>query len=286
MVKTNTFGDQVPEIKDLVRKPKVEQRIREVLLEILKYLEIKKAEELVEFALSKAKNYSELKQYEKEVHRIFDKNRVTQRIPVKLKNRAKLIFNQIKDYLRGRDILDLGCGDGKVGEIIAQEHSRDVILVDVYEHGNIANLNLPFGLIKQNRKIPFLDNSFDTTLLLTVLHHSNEPMQVLEEAKRVTKNGGQVIIIESIYGVNAYGNLTNEEQRLVNIFLDHFYNRIIHYNEFSKNKVNVPFNFKTIEEWNKLFKDKGFKIVKTHHLGFDQKTVPEYHSLHILEVKK
>ena len=156
-------------------------------------------------------------------------------------------------------------------------------LVDVYEHGNIANVDLPFGLIKQNKQIPFLHDMFDTTLLLTVLHHSDEPLQVLEEARRVTKQGGRVIVLESVYGVDAYGDLTIEEQRLVNIFFDHFYNRIIHYNEFEENKVNVPFNFRTPEQWNELFEQNGFKVVSTTHLGFDQQCVPEYHTLHVLE---
>ena len=257
MVK-NAFGDKNPEIKVLLKNQNVKSYVVKVLNDVLGHLEIKGSKDLIDFTLSKAMNYSALSEYEREVHRELDKKRVTQRIPVKLANRAQLIFEQIRDYLKGRDVLDLGCGDGKVGEIIYNEQSREVILVDVYEHGNIANINLPFGLIKQNKKIPFLDDNFDTTLLLTVLHHSDDPILVLEEAKRVTKNGGRIVIIESVYGVNGYDNLNEDEQRLVNIFFDHFYNRIIHYSEFPENKVNVPFNFRTPEQWNSLFEQLGF----------------------------
>ncbi len=280
----NAFGNKIPEIKTILKNGNVKKYIETTLKEVLTYLEIKEIKELVDFAINNASTYQDISDYEKKVHLMFDKKRGTQRIPVKLSNRAQLMFNQIKNHVKGRDVLDLGCGDGKVGEILQDIHGRDVILVDVYEHGNISNINLPFGLIKQNKKIPFLDSSFDTTLLLTVLHHSDDPVQVLEEARRVTKKGGRVLIIESVYGVEAYGALSEEEQRLANIFFDHFYNRIIHYSDFEENKVNVPFNFQTPQNWNTLFKKEGFSVVNTIELGFDQKTVPEFHTLHVLEV--
>ena len=285
MVK-NAFGDNIPQIKELLKNKEIRDYVEKVLKRVLSHLEIKDVEELIELTISKAMNYTDLNEYETEVHRIFDKKRVTQRIPTKLANRSQLIFEQIKDYLKGHDILDLGCGDGKLGEIIANTQPRQVILVDVYEPGNIANINLPFGLIKQNRKIPFLDDNFDTTLLLTVLHHSDDPIMVLEEAKRVTRKGGRIIIIESVFGVDGYDKLDENEQRLTNIFFDHFYNRIIHYSEFPENKVNVPFNFKKPDQWNKLFIKMGFVIEETKHLGFDQEAVPEYHTLHVIRVNK
>ena len=110
-------------------------------------------------------------------------------------------------------------------------------------------------------------------------------MVVLREARRVTNSEGRIIVLESVYGVKSYGNLNNEHQRLVNIFFDHFYNRIIHYSNFKENKVNVPFNFRTPEYWNSIFKKEKLTVKKTIHLRFDQPVVPEYHTLHILKIK-
>src|SRR3989344_2883624 len=284
-MKKNIFNQKIPEIKELLREQEVREYIEATLLKILSYLEIKNSKELINLVIEKALNYKSLDNYEKEVHLILDGRRVNQRIPEKLSNRAEIIFEQIKPFLKGHDILDLGCGDGRVGDIISKEQPRQVILSDVYEHGNIANIKLPFVRINQSKKIPFPDDSFDTVLLLTVLHHSDDPLVVLREARRVTNSEGRIIVLESVYGVKSYGNLNNEHQRLVNIFFDHFYNRIIHYSNFKENKVNVPFNFRTPEYWNSIFKKEKLTVKKTIHLRFDQPVVPEYHTLHILKVK-
>jgi len=284
-MKINAFKQELPEIKELFADKKVEERIRKTLLEVLNYLEIDNPEEVIEFTLAEAKNYVALADYERNVHQLFDKKRITQRIPVKLFNRAQVIFGQIKDYLQGHQIMDLGCGDGKVGELISKQ-GRHVVLADVYEHGNLSNLNLPFVKIPQNNPIPFDNDMFDTTLILTVLHHSDDPGQVVEEAKRVTKNGGKILVIESVYGVDAYGDLSEEQQRVVNCFFDHFYNRVIHYSEYEENKVNIPLNFQTPPAWEKFFAKHGLLQEKLVHLGFDQPTVPEYHTLHVLKVEK
>ena len=284
-MKKNIFNQKIPEIKELLREQEVREYIEATLLKILSYLEIKNSKELINLVIEKALNYKSLDNYEKEVHLILDGRRVNQRIPEKLSNRAEIIFEQIKPFLKGHDILDLGCGDGKVGDIISKEQPRQVILSDVYEHGNIANIKLPFTRIKKNKKIPSPENSFDTVLVLTILHHSDDPLMVLREAERVTRSGGRIIILESVYGVKSYGNLKKEQQRFVNIFFDHFYNRIIHYSNFKQNKVNIPFNFRTPEDWNILFKKEKLIVKRTVYLGFDQPVVPEYHTLHILEVK-
>ena len=79
--------------------------------------------------------------------------------------------------------------------------------------------------------------------------------------------------------------ITPEQQRRVNIFFDHFYNRVIHYSTDPNSKVNVPYNFNTPERWKKEFADAGLEEEKVVHLGVDQPTVPEYHTLHVLRVK-
>lgn len=283
-MKNNIFGQEIPEIKELLKDRKVKIYVEGFLLKILNYLEVENPKSLIKKVMEEASNYKNLKDYEKKIHLIFDKNKITQSIPNKLMNRSEIIFDQIKSFLKGYDIFDFGCGDGKVGELISKEQSRHVLLSDIYENGNIKNIGLPFIKIKQNQKIPFPDKSFDTILLLTVLHHSDNPFKVIKEAKRITRKGGKIIVLESVYGVKDYGNLTNEQQRLVNIFFDHFYNRIIHFNNFKENKVNVPFNFKTPEDWKKFFRKLNLSIEKMVFLGFDQPIVPEYHVLYVMKI--
>lgn len=282
----NSFNVDIPEIHDIFEEENVELHIRKTLRDVLSYLDVSNPEKVVEYTIQNAKTTKKLSEYERNVHRLFDQKRIIQGIPAKLEKRAGLIFRQIKDYIQGHQILDLGCGDGEVGELISKQ-GREVILADTYRNGNISNLDMPFVKVKQTSSLPFDENLFDSTLLVTVLHHSNNPDKLLSEVTRVTKPNGRVIVIESVYGVKKYGGgLTTEQQRRVNIFFDHFYNRVIHYSRFEENKVNVPFNFCTPNEWKVIFAKHGLKQHKVVHLGFDQPTVPEYHTLHVLEVRK
>ncbi|MDO8626917.1 MAG: hypothetical protein Q7K42_00495, partial [Candidatus Diapherotrites archaeon] len=106
-------------------------------------------------------------------------------------------------------------------------------------------------------------------------------------AKRVTKKDGRIIVVESVYGLKDYDpGLEFGQQLLLNVFFDHFYNRIIHYSEYAENKINVPFNFQTPQNWKKFFAKNGLRQEEVIMLGFDQPTVPEYHTLHILKVEK
>ena len=117
----------------------------------------------------------------------------------------------------------------------------------------------------------------------------------MKDVARLTKVGGRVLVIESVYGVDGkqlpaemqkkiteYLSLSAEQQRIVNVFFDHFYNRIISYNPNPATKVNVPFNFNTPENWQKLFAQQGLEQERVVHLGLDQPLAPEYHTLHVL----
>ncbi len=298
MVK-NSFGLRTYEIKEVFRNKDVEAYIRKTFAFVLKHLGIssKRQSEIINSCLDLAKNYNNITEYERDAHKIIQREGVIKKIPHKLSGRSTLIYKQIKPHVIKGKILDLGCGNGKVGDFLAKEKNI-VHLTDVYKHSHINNLDLEFKLFGQGEKIPFTNNTFDTTLLLVVLHHTNNPSKTLKEAMRVTKPGGRIIVIESVYGVNgkeiktnkkrasSYLSLTKEQQRMANTFFDHFYNRIIFYSEEKKNKVNVPFNFNTPEGWKKFFEKEGCKQERVIHLGIDQLIVPEYHTLHILKVKK
>jgi len=184
-----------------------------------------------------------------------------------LSARSDIIFSQIKPHVAGKTVLDLGSGDGQVGFRL-KSGGYSVTLCDVMDF-NTA----PMPLVKFDGKtLLFQSKSFDTTLLLTVLHHAENPLKVLHEAMRVTK--GRIIIIESI--------CFNQEHRRLNMLLDWFYNRVVH------NGVNCPFNFQAPWGWENTFAKNGLRLVpiEKSDLGIDQQVVPEYHWLYVLEVPK
>ena len=293
----NAFGLELYEIKEVIAEKQVKQAIASAFLPVLIYLGIPsdKSKELIENCMQEASGYSKLADYEAQAHNILDEEKVADRIPEKLRARAELIYSQIEQYLLPGAVLDYGCGDGRVAELIAKNRGQEVFLADVYEHSHVKETGLNFKLFKQGKEAPFNDNTFDNTLAITVYHHSSKPLESIKDTCRITKQNGRVIVIESVYGVNgkelpeakrsqiqSYLTLTSEQQRKVNIFFDHFYNRVLHYSKEAETKVNVPFNFNTPGNWRKIFTQYNLTQENVFHLGLDQRTVPEYHTLHVL----
>lgn len=295
----NAFGLPIYEIKDVLVDREIEAVIQQMCRDVFQHLGMtdEKSDAVMRECLNFARSYNDVTEYEQSAHAVLACEGITEAIPEKLVERARIMHEQIKPHLLAGSVLDLGCGDARLAQMLQQDFTLQ--LSDVYENQNVANTGMPFKLLEQSEAVPFGDSQFDNTLLLTVLHHSDNPEQVLREAHRVTRPDGRVIIIESVYGVNGqelsqarraqvqqYLALTPEQQRRVNIFFDHFYNRVIHYTEDPTKKVNVPFNFNTPEMWKQLFEQAGLKQEQIVHLGVDQLAVPEYHTLHVLTATK
>lgn len=114
------------------------------------------------------------------------------------------IFNKLKfDFVRGKKLLDVGCGNGSNAKIFINEFGLSVDGIDVYEHENIKSVK---GLKFKKASIfdiPFKDNSFDYVFLHDVLHHIDgigqryeNHIKGLKELKRVCKTGGYIIVVE------------------------------------------------------------------------------------------
>lgn len=88
-------------------------------------------------------------------------------------------------------VLDYGCAEGTVGQA-AQEEGAWVAFADIAP-GPLAG---PVVRVSHDAT-PFASDAFDVTLLVFVLHHARDPEAVLREARRVTDDGGRVIVWES-----------------------------------------------------------------------------------------
>lgn len=244
---------------------KTKELIKNNLISVLKNLglEKNKPEKFAETILEKIYNRNmKIEEIESGIRQFLHENNLDKKIQEKLVNRSDIVYNHVKNKLIGKNILDLGCGDGRVGYFISKQR-KNVKLADVIDYNETPlTLDLYDGKI-----LPYADNEIDTTLVLMVLHHCDEPITVLKEAMRVT--GKRLVIIESVF--------LNEEQRRLNIFIDWFYNRVFH------SKVNVPFHFDTPSNWERLFRNHGLEIKESTDLGIDLPIVPEQHWLFVLE---
>lgn len=143
----------------------------------------------------------------------------------------KYIHNYLADMPDAR-ILDVGAGTGKYSVVLADE-GYDVTAVELVKY-NLGILKAKKSSVKayQGNALHlkrFEDNSFDMTLLFGPMYHLytfEDKLQALCEAKRVTKQGGVILVA---YCMNEYCVLTYafkenhikecmEEQRLTEDF--------------------------------------------------------------------
>ncbi|TVR94560.1 MAG: class I SAM-dependent methyltransferase [Spirochaetaceae bacterium] len=133
-------------------------------------------------------------------------------------------------------ILDIGSGTGAVSRIL-KERGYIVSSVDVQDRSLVPE-DAP--ILYDGARLPFADSSFDSGLLLTVLHHTPNPVEVLCDAARVCR---QIIIIEDVY--------TNPVQQHLTYFTDSLFNM-----EFRGH----PHSNKTDSEWREAFQDLGLRL--------------------------
>lgn len=119
-----------------------------------------------------------------------------------------------KDDVNGRKqikILDIGAGTGRYSVPLAEE-GYDVTAVELVKH-NLGILKSKGSSVKayQGNALKlkrFEDESFDLTLLFGPMYHlfgQEDKKKALMEAKRVTKQGGIIMVA---YCMNEYGVLT------------------------------------------------------------------------------
>ncbi len=186
------------------------------------------------------------------------------RLADSLKNRPAEMHSRIQPYAVGMDsLLQVRCGNGRLGETFAEETAR-VQLIDTVDRNETT---LPF-MLYDGLDIPLGDKSFDMTLLNCVLNRCDQPSDVLAEVIRVTRK--RIVVIESIH--------LNETQRQFNMFFDWLFNEVL-----SQAKPGAH-NFRKHDDWRWFFRDAGLAVRANVDMGLDQATCPEYHWMYVLDV--
>ncbi len=140
---------------------------------------------------------------------------------------------------KGSKILDLGCGSGIIAKEFQNFFQAKIVGVDIKDN---RVEKIPFEII-DGKFLPFPENSFDIVLINYVLHHSQGPLALLKEAKRVSEN--KILIYEDL----PEGVLSKLICKIHGIS----------FNKFSKIKNQAY--FKTEKEWEKIFKKIGLGVI-------------------------
>jgi hypothetical protein len=280
--KINSWGHHIPTPQSILLDEEMKPYIDRVLYKILS-LNGLKSEEIERFkklARDKAKTISLLVQYENELKIDLLWRVRGAKKDAALVERARIIYNQIKPFLAGDTLLDIGCGNGIIGNL-TRGHFKRVQLLDVVKYVSDA-FELPYLEYKEGHPLP-ITGKYDTVLLLTVLHHSSDPVELLRMAWEATNK--TLIVIESVVGIHHLSpgiryelvDMPDKYQIAYAAFIDWFYNRVLHDN------VPVPYNFTTPENWQATFRKNNMRLTHTVHEGQDIEIGPEYHILFVLE---
>jgi SAM-dependent methyltransferase len=154
--------------------------------------------------------------------------------------RVRLLAHHLTALI-GKDttILDVGCGDGSLAARIFEVRVDARIKgIDVLARNQS---HIPVDLF-DGQTIPHSDRSFDVVMLVDVLHHTEYPMVLLREAKRVARR--HILIKDHLLDRPLAGPTLR--------FMDCVGN--------ARYGVSIPHNYWPERKWREAFEEIGLEI--------------------------
>ncbi|MEM7802231.1 MAG: class I SAM-dependent methyltransferase, partial [Chloroflexota bacterium] len=99
-----------------------------------------------------------------------------------------------------KEILEIGCGDGRITKLLA-ESSDSVYAIDPdSERVRLAQQAAPNASVAvgSGEDLHFEANRFDLVIFTLSLHHHSDRLRALNEAARVVKPNGKILVIEPV----------------------------------------------------------------------------------------
>lgn len=122
-----------------------------------------------------------------------------------------------KDYFSGKTVIDVGCGNGRIGRLIAPfcaDYTGCDLSESVYAFPSYLRSENITLVRASGTDLPISDSVADVSICWGVLHHMDEPMKGLEELLRITKPGGEILIFIYAKGYDARKNLNEFSKKL------------------------------------------------------------------------
>jgi len=175
-------------------------------------------------------------------------------------------FNFIKKYLKGKpEILDFGCGNGRLIDYLYQEKNQEFDYLGVDNSAKMIQLaqkrypTHQFLTINSGSELEKLGKKFDLVFSIAVFHHFNKEMakQTLADFMKVLKKEGLVIV--SVWHLWQKKYLKNLLQS--NLGGNWGFWADIPFKKGNKEAVR-PCYFWTLRSLEKVFLQNGFEIIE------------------------
>jgi len=114
--------------------------------------------------------------------------------------RKKMMIKEILDELKINDIIELGCGDAGLVDVINPKISYTGLDISPTQVKNakkhINKINRKNAVIYQKDILDIINDNhkYDAALLCDVIEHVLDPEQLLKNTKKVVKRGGYILI--------------------------------------------------------------------------------------------
>ena len=159
------------------------------------------------------------------------------------KRRIGVLAHHLCEFLKpGWQILDVGCGDGKLdsilGTLVPRLQIRGVEVV-VRENCSIACDSY------DGVHLPFPDKSFDACVIVDVLHHATDPLALLMDARRVSRD---CVLIKDHFAESA---------------IDHWTLRLMDWVGSRPHGVRTLYRYRSHSEWQELYDCAGVVPIST-----------------------
>jgi SAM-dependent methyltransferase len=143
--------------------------------------------------------------------------------PAQIRLRAR--FLRFVPVRRGARVLEVGCGTGVVlrdlaprvgrrGAVVGVDASRTILATARRLCQADPRITLRHA---DGAQLPFANDSFDTTLAMTVILHVADPSTVVREMARVTRPGGRIGLQDQDFGMLG---VTHPDRELTDHILD------------------------------------------------------------------
>ncbi|MCR8844813.1 glycosyltransferase [Paenibacillus sp. SC116] len=199
------------------------------------------------------------------------------------RNQAELIRMSVTAPLCKGDVLEIGCANGDLSVFIASHGSNlfgvdvDPVAIDLARH-KVAKLGIDTCCFQVGNgyQLQFEDNIFDTVVVAEVLEHVDDPKRILQEAYRVCKPGGTIIVsVPNGYSIPDPDHCNIFTRPLLNGLVDNAIGSSLTWNDHIPNQwimgtvkkpimdVEVPYTSVNIKE---LFLPQPFTLPKSDKL--------------------